>query len=147
MTQHNQDIDALNDVTKTLIDSVKGYEMACETCDDSYSLRSRFQQYAQERQQLVSEFQNQVRALGGEPVTSGGATGAVHRAMTQFSTIFRDDEKAALSAIDDGEDHLKSEIERVMERDNLNPETRSLLQRACQSAKEGECFADRMEEV
>ncbi|NNL88063.1 MAG: DUF2383 domain-containing protein, partial [Marinicaulis sp.] len=64
----NQTIDALNDVTKTLIDSQKGYEFACEQCDDSYRLRARFHQYANDRKELAADFQNEVRKLGGEPV-------------------------------------------------------------------------------
>ncbi len=143
----NQNIDALNDVTKTLIDSCKGYEKACEVSDDSYALRAEFQRRANERKGFIIEFQNKVRELGGEPATSGGTAGAVHRVLTDFSTLFRDDEKAAISAIDDGEEYLADEIESKLEREELTAEVRSMLQKAHTSAKQGECFADRLEET
>ena len=141
----DQNIDALNDVTKTLIDSRKGYEKACELADDSHALQAEFKRRKAEREQLVTAFQNKVRQLGGEPVTDGGTLGSFHRGFTDFVSIFRDDEKAALGAIDDGEEHLAEEIESKMERDELTADVRELLQKAHISAKQGEAFADRLD--
>lgn len=61
------EIDALNDVTKVLIDSKKGYEKCCELADDGYALRAQFLKRANERADLVSRFHHHVRSLGGEP--------------------------------------------------------------------------------
>jgi uncharacterized protein (TIGR02284 family) len=141
----NENIDALNDVTKSLIDSHRGYKQAYEMSDDSSTLRSQFQTRMNEREALVADFQNHVRALGGEPVTDGGSAGAVHRGFTKFSSMFRDDEQAALSAIDDGEEHLAEEIQRKLNDDRLSPDIRSLLTRAHDSAVKGEAFAERNE--
>ncbi|MEO1101811.1 MAG: PA2169 family four-helix-bundle protein [Pseudomonadota bacterium] len=144
----NANIDILNDVTKTLIDSKKGYETACDMSDDSFPLRSEFRRRASERQELINEFQQQVRSFGGEPETDGGAAGAAHRAFSQLSSLFRDDEKAALSAIDDGEEYLAEQIEDKIEKGSseLTPEVRQLLNRALAAACEGERFAERMED-
>ncbi len=145
MDQH-ANVDALNDVIKTMIDSCKGYEKACELADDSHVLQSQFQQRASERRQLITEMQQKVRSLGADPTDDGGTMGAVHRGFTDFTSMFRDDEKAALSAVDDGEDHLIEEIESKLEREELTPDVRDLLQRAHASAKKGERFADRMDD-
>lgn len=144
----NANIAILNDVTKTLIDSKKGYQTACDMSDDSFPLRTEFRRRASQRQDLINEFQQQVRTFGGEPETNGGAAGAAHRAFSQLSSLFRDDEKAALSAIDDGEEHLADQIDGKLKDKgaDLTPETRQLLQRAHAVACEGERFAERMED-
>lgn len=142
----NQSVETLNDVTEMLIDSCKGYEKAAEIADDNYAFKSEFQRRGQERAQLVTDFQNRTRALGGQPRTEGGALGSLHRAITDFSTLFRDDEKAALDAIDDGEEQLAEYVEGKLDDDGIDAESRTLLQRAHAAAKEGECFADRLEE-
>jgi len=143
MTDAN--IKVLNSVTKTLIDSCKGYETCAEISDDSYALRSEFLRRKSEREQLVQELQNQVTAYGGEPVTDGSMSGAVHRGFTRFSSAFRNDEQAAISALDDGEEFLAEKIEDKLEDNILAPQATALLQRAMASAKSGERFADMLD--
>lgn len=143
MTDRN--VKVLNSVTKTLIDSCKGYEKCAEVSDDSYRLQSEFSRRQNERKQLVHDFQNQVRTLGGEPETDGSMAGAVHRGFTRFSSVFRDDETAAISALDDGEEFLAEKIEDKLEDHDLSPQTTQLLQKAMLAAKSGERFADMME--
>jgi uncharacterized protein (TIGR02284 family) len=139
----NPNIDALNDVTKTLIDSQKGYQKVCDMSDDSFALRSKFQSLASERTDLINAFQEQVRSYGGEPQTSGGAAGSMHRAWADFTSLFRNDEKAALEAVDTGEEYLANEIAEKLESPKLDPQVRDLLQRAKSSARYGENFAER----
>lgn len=144
MTQDNN-IKALNEVTETLIDSYKGYEKSIEISDDSYALRQNFQNRAKERAQLVNEFQNEVRQLGGEPKTEGTMLGKAHRAFESFTALFQDDERAAVSAIDDGEDYLAKKCEGCLEDTALAPKTRELVSRAHASARAGERFADMLD--
>tara|TARA_R110000803_G_scaffold69785_1_gene132238 strand:- start:1042 stop:1485 length:444 start_codon:yes stop_codon:yes gene_type:complete len=138
------EIDALNDVTKVLIDSKKGYEKCYELADDGYALRAQFLKRANERADLVSRIQHHVRTLGGEPQTDGGTLGTLHRGFTQFVSLFRDDEKAALEAVDDGEEYLAKAIEDRLEKSEVQGQARALLQDALRSAREGEAFADRL---
>jgi uncharacterized protein (TIGR02284 family) len=143
----NTDIEVLNDVTKTLIDSQKGYEKAADITTEHTALRSQFQERAGTRQQLINEAQLRVRALGGEPQQDGGSMGSLHRAMTDFSAMFQSDKKAALEAIDDGEEHLAEQVGDKLEKDDLSADTRALLIKVRASAVEGERFAERLEEV
>lgn len=138
----SKEIDALNDITKVLIDSQKGYQKAYEITGENYSLKPQFLHRAQERSKLVDRFQSQVRSMGGEPETNGGLLAGAHRGWMQFTALFSDDEHAALEAIDDGEEHLAESIEKRLERDDIHGETRALLNEAYRSAKEGEVFAD-----
>ncbi|WP_298916625.1 PA2169 family four-helix-bundle protein [uncultured Algimonas sp.] len=140
-----KDIDILNDVTKVLIDSHKGYETCVEVSDDSYALQSNFRERAERRAGLIREFQAEVQKLGGAPSTAGSVAGAAHRAWTSFTTLFADDEKAAIEAIDDGEEFLADKIEDVLKDEALQPRTRELLQKAHADAREGERFADALD--
>jgi uncharacterized protein (TIGR02284 family) len=142
----NQTVKALNEVTETMIDSYKGYEKCLEISQDSFGLRQNFQARAQERGQLINELQGEVRQLGGEPVTEGSITGKLHRSFTKFSSFFQDDEKAAVSAIDDGEEYLAEKIENCLESNSFASSTQGILQRAHASAKAGERYADMIED-
>lgn len=141
----DRDIKVLNSVTKTLIDSCKGYQTCVDVSDDSYALQTEFTRRKSERDALVQEFQTQVRSLGGQPETSGSMTGAVHRGFTRFSSVFRDDEAAAISALDDGEEFLAEKIEDKLDVNELSPQSVQLLHKAMAAAKSGERFADIME--
>lgn len=139
------DIKALNDVTQTMIDSYKGYEKCLEIADDSSALTNSFRERATRRSQLINDFQAEVRSLGGEPETDGSALGAAHRGWANVTSAFQDDRKAAVEAIDDGEDFLAGKIENQLEDNDIRPRTRDLLQQAHSSAREGERFAEAME--
>ncbi|GGB60378.1 MULTISPECIES: PA2169 family four-helix-bundle protein [Henriciella] len=145
MTNHN--VDALNDVTKTLIDSQKGYEKVCEMSDDSHALRNKFQTLAAERADLIQSFQTQVRTYGAEPATSGGVGGSLHRAWADFTSLFQDDEKAALEAVEDGEEYLAKQVASKLDSKDIDLPTRELLERAQASALHGERFADMTEKA
>lgn len=143
----SNDINVLNDVTETLIDSRKGYQKCIEVSDDSYALRSNFLERAQRRSQMIQEFQGEVRSLGGEPKEDGSVAGAAHRAWTDITTLFQNDEKAAVEAIDDGEDFLADKIESKLKDEALAPRTRELLQKAQADARDGERFAEALEKA
>ena len=140
-----KDIEALNDVTKTMIDSYKGYEQCLEVAEDSFPLTNSFRQRATRRSELINEFQAEVRSLGGEPETDGSALGSAHRAWLNVTAVFQDDRKAAVEAIDDGEEFLADKIENALQDETYSPRTRELLQTAQMSAREGERFAEAME--
>lgn len=138
----NNEISALNDVTKMLIDSQKGYEMAAEVADDNHHLSQSFKSRATQRGDLVNKFQQRVRDLGGEPQTEGGVLGSLHRSMTEFSSIFTSNEKAALNAIDDGEERLAEKVSNELENGTFSALSQDLMGEARQSARMGERFAD-----
>jgi len=142
MIDHN--VNVLNSVTKTLIDSCNGYDACVEISGENYALKTEFLRRKSERHKLVQEFQNQVRELGGQPATGGSMAGAVHRGFTRFTSFFRDDETAAIAALDDGEEFLAEKIEDKLEYHDLSAQASDLLNKAMISAKSGERFADMM---
>ena len=131
-------IRTLNSVTKTLIDSCGGYQTCVEVSEEGDPLRQEFTRRQIERKELVSEFQNHVRRLGGEPADSGTLTGTVHRGFTKFSTLVRDGESAAIAALDVGEEFLSEKIDDKLEHTACDAESRALLEKAKESAVRGE---------
>ena len=141
------DINVLSDVTRTLIDSHKGYATCVDAVDDSYALAKSFGERADARAALIAEFKAEIAALGGDAPNEGSIAGAAHRVWTSFTTLFSDDEKAAIEAVDDGEEYLAEKIERALDSDVLAARTRDLLVRAHASAREGERFADALDKA
>ncbi|MAP95708.1 MAG: hypothetical protein CMK07_12230 [Ponticaulis sp.] len=144
MTQRPTDIDVLNHVTRTLIDSLKGYELASDMVEGHEALQNSLRARAADRKSLIGRFQDEVRRQGGEPETSSGLLGRVHRTYVKIASLFDDDVHAALSAVDDGEIFLLDDIEDRMKLDHLSAETRNLLNLAMDSAIDGDAFAGRL---
>lgn len=140
-------IEELNDVTRLMIDSYKGYAEAADEADDSFALKSEFKQRAERRSKMIAGIQNHVRELGGEPSTHGTARGAVHRGWVNFANVFRDDEHGAMSSVANGERFLATRIEDCIEDGQLDTQGVSMLQTAhadaCSAAAEFERRDDR----
>lgn len=138
----NNNIEVLQDVTAKLIDSCEGYQMCADIVEDNNVLKNEFMQRKNKREVLVNEFNTTIAALGGEVKDNGSAAGAAHRAFTKFVNVFKDDEEAAVDALDDGEEYLAEYIEKKRDEDGLSPDTIVLLNKAHASALDGERFAD-----
>lgn len=143
----NDNIKTLNKITKKLIDTKYGYEKGAKIVEDTPALSTEFNRRAIARDRFVSDFQSTVRTMGGEPETDGTMTGRIHEGFTKFSAMFRDDRKAALEAIDDAEEMLADDIKDALEDKDLDVNVRQKLMQAYSVAKEGERFADRMEDA
>src|SRR3954469_14898671 len=83
----------LNGLIETLKDGEEGFRTSAEKVKDS-SIRTQFLQYATERARCAAELQAEVSKIGGEPETSGSASGALHRGWMDLK-----------SAITGGGDH------------------------------------------
>ncbi len=141
MTDSN--IAALNKVTETLIDSYDGYQKCLDVAQDNPALRQQFLNRAEERAALINKIQSQVRSLGGEPKTDGSVLASAHRKFVDVASMFQSDEKAAINALDDGEEYLAERCESCLD-ENLSPQAQDLIRQAHVSAKAGERFADMM---
>lgn len=140
-------IEELNDVTRLMIDSYKGYQAACEECDDSFALANEFKERGERRKSYISDIQGYVRQLGGEPSTHGTARGAVHRGWLNFANIFQDDEKGAISAVENGESYLANRIEDCLEDGQLDGKATQLLRKAHSDVKASERFFDMLDDA
>src|SRR5436190_5626865 len=113
-------ISTLNNLIETCRDGQTGFQSAVEGVTTP-SLKEMFFQYAQQRSLFVSELQGEVRALGGDPQTTGSVAAALHRGWINIkSAVTGKNEHSILEECERGEDSaLKNYREALNE--NLPP--------------------------
>lgn len=135
MTNPNAKI--LNDLIATTIDSAEGYREAAEEASDKrFSLM--FQERAQERQDAVLKLRSEVRRLGEEPEDDGTLLAGAHRMFMNLKTaVTGNDDKAVITTVEQGEDHIKSKYEDALQNQELDGQCRSVVQDCWTSVKQG----------
>ena len=139
MTDHNhsEEISTLNTLIATTIDSITGYENSAEDIENS-RFREIFRERANERQSVVSELQQEVRRLGGDPEDGGSFMGKTHQRFEDLkSAITGGDEKSIINEVERGEDYLKEKFETALNSDALSGESRAVVESAYQSVRAG----------
>lgn len=126
MQNRANDIEAINDLIETLIDSVNGYEEAADVAEDP-SIKASFHQLAQERRAIISDFQSRVQMKGGAPEESGSFSAAAHRSFMNLRSLFQNDTKAAIAEVERGENTLREHFETVLGNEQLDPEMRAFI--------------------
>jgi uncharacterized protein (TIGR02284 family) len=115
MASSTQDFTSwLNNLIETCKDGETGFREAADGVQTS-SLRTTFNEYARQRTQFASELQNHVKRLGGDPATSGSASGALHRGWINLkSVITGKDDHAILAECERGEDAAVKNYQTVL---------------------------------
>ena len=144
MDTRHHDIETVNDLIKTTIDSVDGYRSAAESAD-SGQFQSIFFERANERQRVAEDLRSYVQSLGAEPEDDGSILAGAHRAfMNLRDAVTGLDDNAIIAEVERGEDHIKAKFETALEDNNLGTETRTLISRNYDSVKSGH---DQMREL
>ncbi len=117
-----QTVDTLNSFLRGEISAVETYRQAIEKIDDP-SLRALLQECSRSHEERVAKLQQRVTLLGGSPSEGSGVWGGFAKVVEAGAKIFG--VKAALSALEEGEDHglrlYKDEM------DKLDPSTRTFV--------------------
>jgi uncharacterized protein (TIGR02284 family) len=130
------DITVLNTLIATTLDSMKGYNEACEDDDGRY--RDMFTDMARDRSETASKLQAQVRQLGGDPEEHSSTLGAAHRVFLNLKqAVTGSDEESLIKEVERGEDYLKNKYEEALKTDSLEPATRSVIEEAYASVRRG----------
>lgn len=134
---NDHDINVLNSLIVTTIDSVNGYRTAATDATNE-QFRSIFQARADEREEIVRELQAHVRQIGGTPDDDGSALAGAHRFMLNVrDALTGRDDQAVIAEVERGEDHIKHKYEAALADAGLSPQCRSLVERSFRSVKEG----------
>ena len=137
MIGQNDDLATLKTLTSTLNDSVNGYREAAEHVE-SQEFRQLFTQFADQRAQASAGLQSEVRRLGGDPDQDGSTLGGLHQAWLDLkAAVTGRDDKAIINEVERGEDYLKEKFETALGSDNLTGESRTAVEQAYQSVREG----------
>ncbi|WP_340266016.1 ferritin-like domain-containing protein [Sphingobium mellinum] len=130
-------ISLLNSLTKTTLDSMKGFK---DAADDAESTRysSMFADFARERSAVATALQAEVRRLGGQPEDDSSFLAAAHRTFMDLKQAFTGkDDKAIIEEVERGEDYIKGKFEEALRDTDLDPASRAVVERAYQSVKAG----------
>lgn len=124
-------ISTLNDLIETSKDGEEGFR----TCADDVSdpqMKTFFSNRAQSCAAAAVELQDLVRAFGGNPETSGGLGGAIHRRWVDIKALLTGkDVKAVLKECVRGEDFAVASYRRALEK-NLPADVRAVVERQYQ---------------
>lgn len=131
----------LKTLTDTAFDSVEGYRQAAEKANNP-QLKQALERRRVEREKTVSKLNAEIERQGGELVTKGTMTGAAHRTWMSIADAFESGDEAAAERVEEGEDYLKGKFESALEDDDLDPQSRTVIQQCYAEISEGERFGD-----
>lgn len=135
--RNDHDINILNSLITTTIDSANGFERSAEDADVPQFVEM-FREFSQERRQVVGRLQERVRQLGGTPNDDGSLKADLHRRWVDLrDAISRGGDQEIIEEVERGEDYLKAKYDAALEDNQLSAETLSLIREAYQSVRAG----------
>jgi uncharacterized protein (TIGR02284 family) len=130
-------VGTLETLTTTLIDSINGYRDAAQNAEGS-RFQELFRRMADDRSRVAEDLRSEIRRLGGNPPDDGSFLGGAHQRFLDLkAAITGRDDKAIINEVERGEDYLKDKFETALNGADLPPESRSVIERAYQSVREG----------
>jgi len=132
----DHDIKVLNSLITTTLDSADGYREAAKDTKNP-TFKDLFGRWSSERQQVASELQQEVSALGGKPQDEGSALASAHRIFVNLRDAMSRSDKGVVEEVERGEDYLKSKYEEALDDDDLSEQIRPLISRAYESVVQG----------
>lgn len=139
-------VSVLNDLIETSRDGAEGFRTCAEDVKDP-TLKTYFQNRAQGCEEAVRELSVEVRRYGGDPDTTGSATGALHRTWLDLKTaITSGDNLAVLEECERGEDTAVSAYENAL-REELPADLRTLIEKQYEGAKRNHDEVRRMRDM
>lgn len=133
----------LESLIDTVYDSIEGYRKASETARSPH-IKQAFADQLVKRQTTLDALNTELVRVGGDLVTKGTLTGALHRTWMSITDLFGTDDKTAVERVEEGEDYLAGKFEEALEHTDLSPETRAVVQAAHAEIVAGERLADRL---
>ncbi len=119
---NEKDVDQLNRMLRGELSAVETYEQCIEKMDEP-SLKQQLAVLRTSHVTRVTKLKSRIRAMGGQPETNSGAWGTFAKLVEGGAKIFG--KKAAISALEEGEDHGKKDYASV---EDLTPEVRNFVQ-------------------
>ena len=136
MRSSNHDVQVLNRLIESTIDSAHGYREASREASGP-RFASTFASRAQERAQVAQLLQRQVRALGGQADTESSVLARTRRVFVDLRSSLGAGDAAVVSEIERGEDYIQTRFEHALRDQALSLPTRSVIMQAYVSVKIG----------
>jgi uncharacterized protein (TIGR02284 family) len=134
----DHDIKILNSLITTTIDSANGFERSAEDAEAG-TFVALFRDFAEKRRRVVTELQQIVRGLGGEPNDDGSLKADLHRRWVDLRAALSGDggDKAIIMEVERGEDYIKGKYDEALADAELSETAREAIRTAYQSVREG----------
>ncbi|MCW3798561.1 PA2169 family four-helix-bundle protein [Sphingomonas sp. BN140010] len=130
-------VGTLETLTTTLIDSINGYKDAAQNAEGS-RFQELFRSMADERSKVAEDLRSEIRRLGGNPPDDGSFLGATHQRFLDLkSAITGRNDESIINEVERGEDYLKEKFETALNSQDLPADSRSVIERAYQSVRQG----------
>ncbi len=142
---NDHDIQILNSLITTTIDSAHGFERSAEDADAGRFVQL-FRDFAAERRRVVARLQEAVRALGGTAEDDGSLKGDLHRRWVDLREVLSGGggDKAIIQEVERGEDYLKAKYDAALKDEALSPAALAAIREAYQSVRAGHDTASRL---
>ncbi len=128
-------IDTLNSLLKTTIDSVNGYDNSAKELD-SNRLQQIFQERASERRNVADRLRQEISRMGGEPADSGSMMGQAHHVWEDLKgAVTGHDNQAIVNQTESAEDYLKEQYEDALGK--LSGDPRQVVEQCYQQVRQG----------
>jgi uncharacterized protein (TIGR02284 family) len=118
-------VDQLNSFLRGELSAVETYRMALDKLDATSPSRFEVEACMQSHQQRVQLLREAIIAVGGTPADSSGPWGVFAKAVEGTAKAFG--EKAAIAALEEGEDHGLKDYNKEIKDDDLDFQARSLV--------------------
>jgi hypothetical protein len=106
------------------LSAVETYRQAIEKLNDEPQVVSQLQMCMRSHEQRIDAIRQQVTKLGGTPARESGAWGTFTKLVEGGAKLFG--KKAAISALEEGEDHGRNDYQRDMAK--LSPDLQRFVQ-------------------
>jgi uncharacterized protein (TIGR02284 family) len=137
MADSNSDIETLNSLIKTTIDSIDGYRAAAKDAANA-QFESLFFERANEREGVADRLAAHVRSLGGTPPEDGSVAAGVHRAFMGLRASGEvQDDAGVIVEVERGEDYIKEKFSAARDDDSISADTRALIDSCFLEVKAG----------
>ena len=125
---HSKTIEVLNDLIAIAADGREGYENAAENIEET-TAKNVFRKLAQERASYVSQLQQEIISLKGQPKDSDGdVKGALHRTWLSIKSTFTGGNKdTIINGCITGEESAINSYKDALSKDHISGATRDLL--------------------
>lgn len=131
------DVQVLNSLIETTIDSVDGYERAARETQNT-EFRRIFEERAFERRRVCDELRREVERIGGTSEDDGSMLAKAHRAFLKVrEAVAGGDDKQVINEVERGEDFIKGKFETAMRDSDLSAPVLETVTHAYTSVKSG----------
>ena len=130
------DIDVLNSLLSTVVDSVAGFAQADRSVATA-RFKSLFAEIASERRALAGEIEAHIREAGGAPEDEGTMLASAHRVLMRLRDAVSQGDAAVVGEAERGEDHIKAKFEKAVRDEALLPATRRFVLEASGRVRAG----------